>query len=948
MVYAEWLIVEVFVIIVGIHYFKGTNLVKNLLPKLCSFLIISTLSGFGFSVSSNDDSRSDYWDFPNSQRWIGDTAEGDIEYCKEKSIRWDAPQLGFDINKDSIDDFMVAISCYQGEISDDEKHNLKVRAAWKMYCSNDQGHFDCTKELFQSEVIEVTAVPSDVDLGNDGGGNPYMHVSEKPRDLNNDGYPEFWYAINRDDGREGFNFSNSSDYALLESFCGPQPQTEPWTWDCTRKSIQTMLVSNSDGTYQIKKMPWGVQNTQAMLILPNEIGTFDVWALIYGPNKVARYKDGDFIDVTEEYEQDPLWETVTNYGNPYAKAFAHDGSFYVAKADIPPSLRPDWAKDFENSGFVLWKYTVGQGFSLSDVFIAEQNQTFIYKIQQGDTVQERFGVMIKDVPVFDPRWHFFNLEVLDDSGEPILIVQSEARTQAGDFFKAPHDSDIIYKVGDIFSTQSTTDSIWGGYSAIQGFYIRDGKLVERTKEVIEGNGIHGAEYKRFTDINSDGHLDTIVYSGEGIPSVYLNNGSGTLIKLFLGDVFPDLLNNGEYWEVSGDHNIPGWGAVLYPFYSSSRLDLLYWTKGYAFRMPSYLPEGYSFSPGDIVLTRATLDTNEIKTFSVKEQHTLFETCVSNGWFAKDGYQLACKLGIPFLDEGEIDSDNDGVYDNEDSFRFDDSESLDTDADGIGNNADDDDDNDGVVDAEDAFPLIDLGDLTDTDSDGRPNECDTACVDLGMSADTDDDGDGTLDTVDAFPLDATESVDTDGDDIGNNADTDDDGDGVLDVDDLYPLFAPPTLTFTYGGNTDKLLAGVTLTQTESDSTVTTLTTDANGQVTLPATTANTYTLSASLSDTGTDPVSLLDAIWILQHAGELRTLTASQLLAADASGDDAVDILDAIYILQHLGELRTLSPSLVFLDAATGKALSETTFNPTDTPSITVIRTGDVDQDFDPS
>ena len=945
---------------------------KNLLPKLCSFLIISMLSGFGFSVSSNDDSPSDYWDFPNSQRWIGDTAEGDVEYCKEKSIRWDAPQLGFDINKDSIDDFMVAISCYQGNISDDEKHNLKVRAAWKMYCSNDQGHFDCTKELFQSEVIEVTAVPSDVGLGNDGGGNPYMHVSEKPRDLNNDGYPEFWYAINRDDGREGFNFSNSSDYALLESFCGPQAVSgeERWLWDCTRKSIQTMLVSNSDGTYQIKKMPWGVQNTQAMLILPNEIGTFDVWALIYGPNKVARYKDGDFIDVTEEYEQDPLWETVTNYGNPYAKAFAHDGSFYVAKADIPPSLRPDWAKDFENSGFVLWKYTVGQGFSLSDVFIAEQNQTFIYKIQQGDTVQERFGVMIKDVPVFDPRWHFFNLEVLDDSGEPILIVQQEAFTQAGDFFKAPHDSDIIYKVGDIFSTQSTTDSIWTGYSAIQGFYIRDGKLVERTKEVIKGNGIHGAEYKRFTDINSDGHLDTIVFSGGGIPSVYLNNGSGTLIKLFLGDVFPDLFNNDGYWEVSEDHNTPGWGAVLYPFYSSSRLDLLYWTKGYQFRMPSYLPEGYSFSPGDIVLTRATLDTNEIKTFSVKEQHTLFETCISNGWFAKDGYQLACKLGIPFLDEGEIDSDNDGVYDNEDSFRFDDSESLDTDADGvgnnadafpldatesvdtdgddIGNNADTDDDNDGVVDVEDAFPLIDLGDLTDTDSDGRPNECDTACVDLGMSADTDDDGDGVLDTVDAFPLDATESVDTDGDDIGNNADTDDDGDGVLDGDDLYPLFAPPTLTFTYASNTDKPIVGITLTQTQSDSTVTTLTSDANGKLTLPATTANPYTLSASFTETGEDPVDLLDAIWILQHSGELRTLTTNQLKAADVSDDGDVDLLDAIYILQHSGELRTLDPNLVFLDAATGNPLSETTFSPTDTPSITVIRTGDVDQSFDPS
>ncbi len=135
-------------------------------------------------------------------------------------------------------------------------------------------------------------------------------------------------------------------------------------------------------------------------------------------------------------------------------------------------------------------------------------------------------------------------------------------------------------------------------------------------------------------------------------------------------------------------------------------------------------------------------------------------------------------------------------------------------------------------------------------------------------------------------------------------------------------------------------------TEADGTVTILTTNSNGQVTLPTTT-NTYPLSASLTETGSDPVDLLDAIWILQHSGELRTLTGDQLKAADVSGDDAVDLLDAIYILQHSGELRTLNPSLIFLDANTGNPLSETTFSPGDTPSITVIRMGDVDQSFDP-
>lgn len=52
----------------------------------------------------------------------------------------------------------------------------------------------------------------------------------------------------------------------------------------------------------------------------------------------------------------------------------------------------------------------------------------------------------------------------------------------------------------------------------------------------------------------------------------------------------------------------------------------------------------------------------------------------------------------------IDSDGDGVLDPEDAFPLDANESVDTDADGIGNNADTDDDNDGVLDADDAYPL----------------------------------------------------------------------------------------------------------------------------------------------------------------------------------------------------------------------------------------------------
>ena len=88
--------------------------------------------------------------------------------------------------------------------------------------------------------------------------------------------------------------------------------------------------------------------------------------------------------------------------------------------------------------------------------------------------------------------------------------------------------------------------------------------------------------------------------------------------------------------------------------------------------------------------------------------------------------------------------------------------------------DEDSDGDGVLDLDDDVPL-DASETVDTDDDG-----------VGNNADTDDDNDGVSDADDAFPLDANESVDTDGDGVGDNEDTDDDNDGVSDTDDACPL------------------------------------------------------------------------------------------------------------------------------------------------------------------
>ena len=109
---------------------------------------------------------------------------------------------------------------------------------------------------------------------------------------------------------------------------------------------------------------------------------------------------------------------------------------------------------------------------------------------------------------------------------------------------------------------------------------------------------------------------------------------------------------------------------------------------------------------------------------------------------------------------EKDSDGDGVPDASDDFPDDPDETVDTDKDGIGNNEDTDDDDDGVLDVDDDFPLDPL-ENKDTDGDG-----------IGDNADPDADNDGIPDTFEdnysyLDPLNAADALlDEDGDGYSN--------------------------------------------------------------------------------------------------------------------------------------------------------------------------------------
>ena len=127
------------------------------------------------------------------------------------------------------------------------------------------------------------------------------------------------------------------------------------------------------------------------------------------------------------------------------------------------------------------------------------------------------------------------------------------------------------------------------------------------------------------------------------------------------------------------------------------------------------------------------------------------------------------------DNADTDDDNDGYQDSYDLFPLDVTEWVDYDEDGVGDNSDSDDDNDGWLDDIEIFcesnPL---------DFSSRPLDFDG---DLSCDKmDTDDDDDGVLDESDVFPFDAMEWSDLDLDGIGDRQDTDDDGDSWSDTDE----------------------------------------------------------------------------------------------------------------------------------------------------------------------
>lgn len=156
-------------------------------------------------------------------------------------------------------------------------------------------------------------------------------------------------------------------------------------------------------------------------------------------------------------------------------------------------------------------------------------------------------------------------------------------------------------------------------------------------------------------------------------------------------------------------------------------------------------------------------------------------------------------GVPDLDEGELNTDNDTLLDSQDADDDNDGvlsidedingnhtpEDDDTDGDGIPNYLDDDDDGDSILTLTELYHLSTGGSIGDFDHDGIPNYLDPdddndglLTIDEAGLVDgfgPDADGDGIVDSIEG-------TSDKDGDEIPNYLDDDSDNDNILDKDE----------------------------------------------------------------------------------------------------------------------------------------------------------------------
>ena len=560
------------------------------------------------------------------QKWTSDELEAGYEFCQESSLRWDTPFPFGDFNNDEIEDFLIPIVCYQGELPDfGGRDDVAVKSGWFFFCSSVDGKYrNCSKEVFDEDFI---------DTSKDGGkgGSPYHHNTEEPRDLNGDGYIDFVLTLNRDDGagREKFDAYSSEGYqsAIEECFEGDSEIASLYpTQDlglCAYFSDQYLFLSKGDGTYENVRVPWPAHWAHAVRSLPNEEGGFDVISIGYYKPYVARINGTIVTDITSQYEQLVNFEEVTQV-KPYVGGyFEFEEKGYWISVGISPERVPNIAEysefDIDTAffgkvtGISVWEWSPGRGFYFSDYYIPPVKDFFKYIDEFGN---QKTGLYQKGVPIFgDGQYLFMKQATLNPEEGPILVATGESygfienlrRTVQQDFQVQPRND------------QHVPDSLYS-LSVLEGFTINEGKITPRQQSVVQGDVMFNSPGLYFRDFDKNGFDDLVTITGMKVQGgAYLNDGLGTLKRIDTGEILPSIPRT----------SVGNNAHLFWPLRNNGTLDVLYMEIGNSYR-PSFwmIDEDNIFRAGDVGVIRSNYPVTKFPLTTVDQVIEQFRLCAA--------------------------------------------------------------------------------------------------------------------------------------------------------------------------------------------------------------------------------------------------------------------------------------------------------------------------------
>ena len=222
-------------------------------------------------------------------------------------------------------------------------------------------------------------------------------------------------------------------------------------------------------------------------------------------------------------------------------------------------------------GIILWRWTPGQGFELSDYYVPPVTDYLHYADDFGNPAT---GLYQKGVPQFGKdQYHFWRQAILDPNEGPILVVQGETSGLLENYKQTiPSNFTVAASLSDAYASNTLYP-----VAAVEGFIIVDGKIQPRAKSVIEGDIRFNSSGMHFRDFNSDGYDDLITITGMKVQGgAYFNNKQGTLQRIDTVQILSDLSRT----------SVGNIAHVFWPLRNNGVLDLIYMELGASSR-PSY-------------------------------------------------------------------------------------------------------------------------------------------------------------------------------------------------------------------------------------------------------------------------------------------------------------------------------------------------------------------------